>query len=291
MHSTLPGGAAHIERSWWLGIALDIDRPRLDTLAHPSRWAWDPWGCGPLVGLALRGTSHLGFVALVVAAAANLAIAAAVEARCNPVRFSQMVNGFAGTHGNQSGLQGIKANIEEDTPWVATDSEVAAWVMLDTFYAPLGKTVYAQVGWINDDIANSEHRTVFYEIITDTNVRIRNDFAAQPLGTSPLYQVTKDLNTNQFVMSVNGSVLFATANNWDPSQYQIYGETHNKADQMPGSVSNHEVFLNTYSKHGGSWWSLPSVTDVGGPGEADPINYAALRVNSIDYEIWDKKCP
>lgn len=113
MHSTLPGGAAHIERSWWLGIALDIDRPRLDTLAHPSRWAWDPWGCGPLVGLALRRTSHLGFVALVVAAAANLAKAAAVEARCNPVRFSQMVNGFAGTHGNQSGCRGSRRTLRK----------------------------------------------------------------------------------------------------------------------------------------------------------------------------------
>jgi hypothetical protein len=85
--------------------------------------------------------------------------------------------------------------------------------------------------------------------------------------------------------------LLQNTNNWDPTQYQIYGETHNKADQMPGAVSNHELFLNTYSKHGGVWWSLTSPMDTGGLVENDPINYGIARINSVDYEIWDKKCP
>lgn len=175
-------------------------------------------------------------------------------------------------------IQGIKANIKEDNPWVSNNSESYAWVML------LGGTHLAQVGWENDDYNDVETRSIFAAVINDQGIYVQNNLSPNPLGQLTTYQTTYDSPTKTFTMTSNGSVVYRTTMNWVPDGYEMYGETHAKSDQMPGMTSAHELFLNTYQKHGGSWWSLTSGVST------TATYYGASRVSSVDYEIWDKNC-
>jgi hypothetical protein len=210
----------------------------------------------------------------------SLGHASAVDARCDPHRTNQASSGFAGTTGGQVAIQGVKADIEEDNPWVSNNSEVFAWVMLT------GGQHLAQAGWENDDYNDVETRSIFAAVINDQLIYVQNNVPdPYGIGTRTTYQTTYTSSTKSFSMTANGSVVYSTTMNWVPDGYEIYAETHARSDQMPGAISNHEQVLNTYQKHGGSWWSLTSPTYV-----TNATYYGASRINSVDYEIWDKYC-
>ncbi|MGH2407314.1 MAG: hypothetical protein ACRDF7_04430 [Candidatus Limnocylindrales bacterium] len=204
-----------------------------------------------------------------------------VYATCNPLRTNQVNSGFAGTlHSPGSTPGGVKATIDEYSPFVVSGSQVYAWVMLQT-----GGQFWAQVGW---EQTNGVH-SVFYQVIADSGTLIQNNFPGHAIGTHTVYKQLYDPATKTFTMYDASNLLLSTTQNWVPDQIQIFGETHRRSDQMPGGTGAHVKFLDTYEKLGTTWFSLtsPAVTQFAGL----PTNlYGATRVSSVDYEIWDKGC-
>jgi hypothetical protein len=220
---------------------------------------------------------------LVVVALVGLGMATSAAdafARCTPGRSGDANVRFDGTGGNVTGIQGIKASIEENNPSVSTNSGVFAWVMLQT------PTKIAQIGWQQDDTNNIESRTVFTYFTTGTGVNVWLNFPPKPIPHMTLYQQLYDPVAKQFTASADGAIYYQTTDTWVPNHFSVDGETHSKADQMPDLISNHEKFLGTWEKHGGSWWTLTTAA-----GATDTSIHGAVRVNGTDYETWDLGCP
>lgn len=143
---------------------------------------------------------------------------------------------------------------------------------------------WGQLGWQKRSSSGHE---IFIE---NNNGAGSNDwmhFAGKPIGSRTTYKITFDSTAKRLNYYVNGMLyagLGAVA--WTPASYQIFGETHNRLDQMPGGRNAHAKFLNTYYTASATWSPWFSLTT--GVSHADTAG--AVRVNSVDYEIWDLVC-
>lgn len=225
---------------------------------------------------------RLGFVAVAIAFW-NGAMPSAVSASCDPGRDPVGFAGFAGTQMTPfTKPDGAKADILEYAPFAEEGSEVSAWTMLQ-----VGGTRWAQVGWYRSKDGGAYTRSVFTQYTNDSGQWLTNFWAAQPLGTRTTYQTDYVTGPARVRMLRGGNLLISAAVSWVPDNFQMYGETHQKGDQMAGGTLGHEVFENTYYSvtNSSSWSSLTSSVGVN-----VPAWYGATKVNTIRFEIWDKSC-
>ncbi len=204
-----------------------------------------------------------------------------VSASCSPSRPDQDFAGYAGTMDSPTvAPDGIKADIEEYQPWVTDGSEVTGWVMLNS-----GTSRWAQVGWIRSKDGGVYTRQVFVQYTNNAGTPVTSFWAGQSGTTN--YRVDWDPAGDTFSFRRGGTIIATATLSWDVTDYQVFGETHRKSDQMPGGTTAHMDFTNTYMSPVGSasWFSLtsPVFTNQG-------TWYGALRVNSVRYEVWDKEC-
>lgn len=73
---------------------------------------------------------------------------------------------------------------------------------------------------------------------------------------------------------------------WAPTTYQMYGETHSRANQMPGGVNSHMHFWDAYYYIGAS---LVEINSAAGATESG-IHGFLKHAGGVHYEIWDKAC-
>ncbi len=215
------------------------------------------------------------FTSLIATIVATVWLAAAplpVTASCNPGRPNVDFAGYAGTQGAVSGVRDISSSIREYVPYVTSGSQVTQWVMLNN-----GGTKWAQVGWWQDV---TTHYT--FEQHTDNSGHWYTNWWPKNSNGYNGYEVSFNSTTHVFGFYRNGSILTSSTQQWNPSSYQLYGETHRKSDQMPGGTNNHSVFM--YAKYN----YTVNVTTTAGVNNS--TYYGASKVGAGNYEIWDKAC-
>jgi hypothetical protein len=216
---------------------------------------------------------------LALLAGSTLITAPPAFAACNPGRTGTGA-GFAGTQGSLAGVQGVHAYIEEYHPFVGTGSESMMWVMLN-----VGGTKWSQIGWTQSP---TSHRA--FEQHTDASGHWFTNYWPDQGGTTNDYKVIQSaVGPGQTVWNfyINGSLKLQPTRVWSASGYQLYGETHQKADQMAGGFSSFgtkAVLSGGQKQNSAGTWS--AVTTAAG---ANAAIYGA-QLNSGTYYIWDTAC-
>lgn len=229
-------------------------------------------------GMAMRPIRHLTLIALV--AGLLLTSAAPAYAACNPNR-SGSGTGFAGTQGGLAGVQGVHAYIEEYHPWTAAGGFSLMWVMLNS-----GGTLWSQIGWWQTPGAHQA-----FEQHTDASGHWFTNYWPDQGGITNDYKVVQSaVGPGQTVWNfyINGSLKLQPTRVWSATGYQLYGETHSKADQMAGGFSTagtKAVFSGGQKQNSSLVWSAVATA----AGTNDNTIYGA-QLTSGTYYIWDKGC-
>lgn len=233
----------------------------------------------------MRSALILRLLLAQVVALTTIAVAPdAAAAACWPDRVNNGASYFAGTGRTPSAFpRGVRSNIEVYEPYTFRSSEVTAWTMLHR-----GGTKWSQVGWWqNDDGFLNETRWNFIQW-TDANGNYFTRFySPSTIGSSPKYQVMYDTMRVEWSWSVNGVILHAAPAHWRPETVQIQGETHTRADQMPGGYNARVTMKEShFIVDGGSTWLFINTA----AGVTDSTIHGANKVNAEWYEIWDRAC-
>lgn len=241
----------------------------------------------PKTAMTLRpsvAASRVGriLVAIALAGAALVAVPRAALASCDPPRaFDNSQWFWAGTSSFPAGLEGVKADIEEYSPYVSVNSVSTAWVMLAK-----NTTRYAQVGWWRRYLSPGVFsRKTMIQWTDDAGQAFTQEYPAHTIGTFTTYKVLYDPATDTFSLWDGTTLLYSHFYAWVPNNFEIFGETHNRDDQMPGGTQAHLDFNQTFVKLGANWYSPGSSASA-----TDPTIHGALLAHPTDYDIWDKAC-
>jgi hypothetical protein len=177
-----------------------------------------------------------------------------VEASCNPGRSPANGTYQAGTVGVTNPYPiAVKADIEEYDPYVSGDSGIGTSmsVMLAN-----GGTYWAQLGWNKHKAGSGYVREVFAEQIDGYGNNIWQTWSGRTVGTYTNYEITFDQSNHHYQYYVAGTEYQSIGASWTPNNFQIFSETQDKADQMPGGYNTHAVFKDTYiMQHGSPGWT------------------------------------
>lgn len=207
-----------------------------------------------------------------------------VSASCNPGRSNVDGEYQAGTVGQPSPYpRGVKADILEYSPYFNSGNSVGSImsVMLDN------GPYWAQMGWQKHQSGSTVKREVFVEHVDGFGSNYWYHWPQKSVGSTPTYKITFTASSKRFNYYIDGSLLAGLNANYTPTRYEIFGETHNKMDQMAGGTGTHATFTNTYytdSSTFSPWRSLTSDVHYYAP------TSRASRVSSIRYDIWDLAC-
>ncbi len=233
---------------------------------------------------------HLGAIAtaIILVGSGELGpFANVAQASCNPNR-SRLDGAYqAGVVGQPSPYpDGVTARTDEYSPYYTGNNHTGTLmsVMIDK-----GLTMWAQVGWdyhVNNQ--GSKKRQIFVEHVDGLGNNLWFYWAANPVGSTTTYKITFDASNHHFHYLVDGSEYanLGASGSLTPTRWEIFGETHDQADQMPGGTSSHAKFRSAKTRlHGSSIWS-----DANGTVHANgsPLNGASGLLGSFD--IWDAKC-
>ena len=211
--------------------------------------------------------------ALILTTVSLLLASGTALASCNPGRSNTVVSNWAGTQQSIGGVNDIASSIQEYIPYVTSGSEVMQWVMLSN-----GSSEWAQVGWWQD---SNGHRT--FEQHTDNSGHwYTNYWPANGNGYNG-YEVSFNASQWLFGFYRNGSLLNSPTEQWTPTTYDLYGETHRLSDQMPGGYNNPSVFM--YAMYNHTTYVTTSALS------SNWTYFAASYVGSGYYNIWDRACP
>jgi hypothetical protein len=155
---------------------------------------------------------------------------------------------------------------------------VVAWPMLTKYN---DDRYWAQVGWW--EFAYDDRRT-FVQWTDGPDSANTLWFPAQTVGTLTEYRVVYNpIPSLTFDFYVNQSVVATQWATFTPTQGQVYGEISSLANQMPGSVGQHELFGGNYVMYGNNWSAFNGVHAPGG-------QFGYYFGTTSLFEIWDPKC-
>jgi len=224
----------------------------------------------------------IGSVAALLATVGLLSAPSPAFASCNPGRAVFAVTNMAGTSVSPSTTPtGIMSNIDEYSPYVSVNSVSTAWVMLDR-----DGTWYAQVGWWRRYISPGVFKRVaFSQYYLPGLGMVTREGTTHAVGTSTAYKVTYDTGTQIMRMYDGTTVLDSATTTAVPNNDQVFGETKNHDDQMPGGTGAHVKFLYTYEQHSPSitWYTVNTPAQTVAP-------YGASHPSAGRYDIWDTGC-
>lgn len=223
-------------------------------------------------------------VAVVLATSTILGSPAPVLAACNPGRGSTDGAYQAGTVGTPSPYpRGVRADVDEYNPYFASNSLAGSLMSVMLSNVPY----WAQLGWQKYKSGDTIRREIFIEHVDGFGNNTWMHWPGRPVGSVTNYKITFDASIKRFNYYVAGSLYAGLNANYTPIRYEIFGETHNTQDQMPGGYSAHAKFVNTYYTSSSTWTPWLSLTS--------PVHYyaptaRAQRVSSVRYDIWDLGC-
>jgi len=203
---------------------------------------------------------------------------------CAPRRSHDIVARHAGTLGNASSLTGIASSILEISPYYSGNNPTGtvATVMLTTNNV----TQWAQWGWYKSKIDNGNiQRQIGMEFYISAADNTFLFFGAKPIGDQTDYQIWYTSGSYKFY--VNDQLYVSEGGLAAPTQYQIFGETHDKSDQFPGSQSAHETLVST-AYFTGSTHIAHTVTSA--TFNDDSTVSGISHPSAGRYETWDQGC-
>ncbi|MGH2463837.1 MAG: hypothetical protein ACRDGI_00085 [Candidatus Limnocylindrales bacterium] len=203
-------------------------------------------------------------------------------ASCAPGRPRNSVAYHVVISGSPSGINGISASAFEYDPYYSGNNPTGTnmSVMLHN-----GGGLWAQIGWLKHKVGSTIKREVFMETTDGSGHQFDNYLTGRPVGTFTSYEITFTASSHHFDYWENGTDVESIGGNWSPNEYQVFGETHDLEDQMPGGTGNVAVFNSVDARTGSSWTHVtpvPWFDNNGGTyfGASDSSNFF----------LWDKAC-
>jgi hypothetical protein len=208
-----------------------------------------------------------------------------VLASCMPARGPHDTAArYVATQANITSLSGVSASITEYDPYYSGSNATGT----NASFLLLGGTgQWAQLGWAKSKITGSLSRQSYLEFFrspTDNNFQW---FGARAIGHNTAYRINyTPPDTYDFL--IDGMWVSQWHGQFSPGTYQMFGETHDFVDQMPGGVNTHEVFSSSKYYTGSGHTSH---TQTAGITNNDlPLQWGGTHPSSGRYEIWDKPC-
>jgi len=227
--------------------------------------------------MKLRSVGFKLVLAATLSAASIVSSATSVFASCNPGRSNNgrtyWVYRFQGT------ATGIFSKITVYKPYVLNGFSYS-WVMLP------GPSNYewAQVGPY--EYPSGTMRTVvqWADPTSPPPHYQQMDFAAEPVGSKPTFEVLYIPSLQKYEMFDNGSLLKSVViTSWIPAGGEIAGEITTYANQMMGASSANEVFDLNQIQYSGSWHTFNGVLPNYDPAFGESGSGAK-------FNIWDGAC-
>jgi hypothetical protein len=208
-------------------------------------------------------------------------------------------------------IGGVYARILNYSPWVHSGSDVSAWVMLQREHEAAD---HEQIGWIEGpNYPKSGDRNTLIEsahantcsnplgLFCGTYIpRERCDLhpvelhCIRPLGTEPIgtYSVYTVLwNHAQFRFYVNGREVARSPAYFEPNEAVLAAETHNLADQMPGTPTEPETFTDAHVYINGHWQPFHGEHDSDPADGFNPKRSGFHQSpNGEGFSVWDRNC-
>jgi hypothetical protein len=123
-------------------------------------------------------------------------------------------------------------------------------------------------------------------------------------GSAPYFTVLYNYVPGRFTFQVAGAQWLPDgySGGYNPTAYftphgvEVGGETHNKADQMPGGTTNYAAHWNSHLYYAGAWqagWLTTTVSPAAAVPEIgiDPPAGSLAYYDGREFYIWDKDCP
>ena len=181
---------------------------------------------------------------------------------------------------------GAELTVETQNPTVASGSSVSAWSMTCD-----GSESYAQVGWLK--ISGYTDPKYFYEYnYGPDDVWYQKTLGTATSGSHNDFMVGCDSTTMYF--KINGTSYGTVALTTIPftrSLIEFFGETHDTADQCPGSAANPITMGNAQYKNTSNSWVSATCTNPfsSGYGQLSTMRNNISSSGSTEWEIWDSR--
>lgn len=222
-------------------------------------------------------------VATLIGTAGLMLGASPAAASCATGRLHDNAARYAITSSAKASLTGVSATILEYDPSYSgwNDTGTNATIML----ANSAGTKWAQWGWFKSQIQTSgtTRRQVgleFYVSASDNTFRF---WPGRTVGTTTKYRIYFTSNRFDFYLNDVGYASYSGIP--APAQYQIFGETHDAADQMPGGYNAPATFTSAKYYTGTSHTAHTVTSSI----HTDSL-YGVAHPSSGRYEIWDWAC-
>lgn len=225
-------------------------------------------------------------IASVAAAAlASGVMAAPVSASCMPPR-NPPAEDFSAryviTSSLLSGVNGLQATISHYDPYLSGDNGTGTNMSLMLLSRHTTDS-WAQWGWLKSKLDNgSVTRETWYQLWTDGSHYINQFFGAEPAGNNS-YEVLYSSASGYYYFYRNSKLIDYQPRSYVPNAYQIFGETHDVWDQMPGGSSARAQFLSTQYRVATSWSYVNTSINP------DPL-FGGTHPATGRYDIWDNRC-
>jgi hypothetical protein len=209
----------------------------------------------------------------------------AVVGSCIPGRTHDIIARWVITTGTVSGINGVKANILELDPYYSGSNHTGtnATVML----VNTAHSKWAQLGMYKSKIQNGSTTTrqAALEFYSSQFVNIFEFFGSRSVQTQTEYEILEDNSTFDFFVagafkSEKQDVYFT------PGEYEMFTETHDLADQMPGVNSNPETFRQATYWTGLNHATAHTITST--ISSTDAQYYSGQNLLGGTYYAWDR---
>jgi hypothetical protein len=212
----------------------------------------------------------------------SVGAAPAFVASCNPGRSHDNTARYVSTIGSVSGINGISANILELDPYYSGSNGTGtnSTIMLtNSSYSQ-----WAQLGWFKSKIdGGTVKREAGLEFYLGSSQNYYRWFGSKQVQTQTWYEILFESGQN-FNFFVGGSYV-ANFSGFTPSIYEIFSETHDLADQMPGTTSNVETFTSSTYFTGANHGTPHTVTSGV---SYNSTYYGGANMGGGTYYAWDK---
>jgi len=186
---------------------------------------------------------------------------------------------YAATTGGVTGITGISSSILEYDPFYTGFNTTGTNASIMLTLNDISK--WAQLGWIKSKIDGGVvQREVFLELFFSSSDNTFQFWPAKPLDTATWYQIQWS-SPSTWDFFVGGTFYSRLTKTFTPQVYEVFGETHDAVDQMPGGVNKHVTFVNTQYFPGPVFVTSSIFTNP---------PYAASNPSTGRYEIWDTAC-
>jgi hypothetical protein len=185
------------------------------------------------------------------------------------------------TQGAVTGINGLSANILELDPYYSgyNNAGTNSTILLTN----QANTQWAQLGWFKSKIDGATtKRQSGLEFYIDGSHNYFQWFGSRTVQTQTWYEIL--FESGQTFNFFVGGTYVASYSGFTPYGYNLFTETHDLADQMPGTPSNFETFTSSVYFTGASHSQQHFMSSVITP---DSSYFGGQRPANGTYYVWD----